>query len=323
MSLLWVLLTLHFAHAADVARKALCAQPVIIENESVNRKNTRDQRPIGWCYAYAASDLVSFTLNKRVSAVALHSSNRNPFLEQLTTKDKAGGFTKKAIEFAMDLHKGFCLESEVRSSDFGFSEAKNLKDLVGQTEKLKAEVKNNPPCSLESRLSSSPLAADLKKFLPALEVAQFATQNWNELIASACKTKIKLSPQDMIKSGRGPNYIADIDNQLNDKNICGISYSLNILVDRNDMEQHASVVIGRRWNETIQQCEYLIRNSWGNSCRFKTRDDLYCDKNNDGSDNGHFWVGEDRLKKSLSGTTYIEPYFKKEIKGTSAGAKSN
>lgn len=290
--------------------KARCAVEKIVENEAVNRSNTRDQRPIGWCYAYAASDLVSFRLNKRVSAAALHSSNRNPFLQQLSEKDKSGGHIKEAIEFSLDFRKGFCLESEVRSSEFGFSESQNLKDLVLKVEELKNKAKANQPCDMERTLGASPLLSDLKKFLPTLEVAQFATQNWEQLIASACKNKVQLPKFDIIKQTTAINEAQTvIDNQLNKNSICGISYSLSKLVGRTDLEDHASVVIGRRWNEKVQQCEYLVRNSWGKNCKFKGRDDLYCDKNKDGTDNGHFWVGEERLKNSLKGATYVEPYF--------------
>lgn len=118
----------------------------------------RDQDSIGWCYAYAASDLLTHHLkrkklinndcNTRVSAVAVAASynkdkaaehremikNRlkkqsaSSFLSEEANKSNAddreyfenvGGHIKTSIELAVD--NGICMESDIPSDDYKYS----------------------------------------------------------------------------------------------------------------------------------------------------------------------------------------------------------
>jgi hypothetical protein len=66
--------------------------------------------------------------------------------------------------------------------------------------------------------------------------------------------------------------------------------------DESSPYPHASTVIGRRLNPKTNQCEYLIKNSWGNECPKKSKIECI---------DGNLWVEKDVLKNSLSAVSFI------------------
>ncbi|WP_413291285.1 hypothetical protein [Bdellovibrio sp. HCB337] len=67
----------------------------------------------------------------------------------------------------------------------------------------------------------------------------------------------------------------------------GISYSTEGIVKKG-RENHASVALGMNWNRSTNQCEVVIRNSWGDRC------DVYAKPEN--CNNGYVRVPIDELK---------------------------
>lgn len=57
---------------------------------------------------------------------------------------------------------------------------------------------------------------------------------------------------------------------------------------------HASVLLGRRWNQKKGHCEFLIRNSWGSHCEGIKRSEIDCDPNT-----GQFWLDSLDMSKSV------------------------
>ena len=79
-----------------------------------------DQYDRGWCYAFAASDLISQHINKPVSRVHLSVLyNKYDFLNNLqtqvfpSTSIVEGGFTKSTLKIAKK--HGLCLEKDLPS----------------------------------------------------------------------------------------------------------------------------------------------------------------------------------------------------------------
>ena len=64
---------------------------------------------------------------------------------------------------------------------------------------------------------------------------------------------------------------------------------------------HAGVIVGRKWNEESQSCDYLVRNSWGEDCSF------YAPSIKERCQKGHFWVAEKRLRDTLLGVVFLPP----------------
>ena len=119
LMLLTLLLSFSVFSQSDVQekRKASCSDVVNL-NPPLERDKPRNQDTIGWCYAYAAADLLGHALGKNVSAVSLAASlNDKPLFRILGIKE--GGFIDAAISETMK--KGFCLEKDLPSEDYLFS----------------------------------------------------------------------------------------------------------------------------------------------------------------------------------------------------------
>ena len=97
---------------------------------------------------------------------------------------------------------------------------------------------------------------------------------------------------------------------LHDMNSIGVRpdgiLDKNICVKNNQIGNHSSVVIGRRFNNKTNSCEYLVRNSEGTSCSQydkrlecdKTRGGLPCPPNTECG--GQVWVPEAKLFANIS-----------------------
>jgi hypothetical protein len=97
------------------------------------------------------------------------------------------------------------------------------------------------------------------------------------------------------------SILRKVDEQLEKGSIAGIIYTGTTLTDRYLYEVsslHASTVVGRRFNEKTKDCEYLIRNSWGDGC--ENYDPSYdCDQ-------GHIWMPERYLEQAVWSATYVK-----------------
>ncbi len=106
----------------------------------------------------------------------------------------------------------------------------------------------------------------------------------------------------MVRNRR--KIFAIIDKQLNNNNPLEFSYDMNILYDpdhhynkANETYLHSSTIIQRRFNTTTNECEYLVRNSWGRNC--EAYEKLECDE-------GHIWVPKSVLASEMLNVTYIK-----------------
>jgi hypothetical protein len=63
--------------------------------------------------------------------------------------------------------------------------------------------------------------------------------------------------------------IQSIDSALEAGHPAMVLYNASVLTDGSQLESlsrergHASLIVGRSYNTTTQQCEYILRNSWG------------------------------------------------------------
>lgn len=114
----------------------------------------------------------------------------------------------------------------------------------------------------------------------------------------------------------------EMDVLLKDKNIFAINYYSGFLQDSSENpalgEFHTSVVVGRRW--VNNQCQYLIRNSWGSACKEPVKSGDKVILGNKYSKHvaecveGNVWVEQKKLSTYLDSITYInygEDMFKK------------
>ncbi len=95
----------------------------------------------------------------------------------------------------------------------------------------------------------------------------------------------------------------DIDAQLTRGNVVEISYGSGLLYNlknNRDDSGHASLLVGKRYNQANGQCEYLLRNSWGRSCG------QYDPVIRPNCQDGTVWVPKSALMRGTGSVTYIK-----------------
>lgn len=294
------------------------AQCTAIDNRTPSLSSVRNQGPTGWCYAFAAADLLSHKLQTQVSALDV-AFNYNAmdagrgFNRSLLAFDKVrgrfdapvfetsveGGRIGAAIQ--MTQKKGACLEKDLPSNHQVVSD---IKQSLDDLHRLKERVKAEPDLCSYSEYKKS-----FARF-PALamaEVIQTATESSHaelmmNLAAKSCKERISLRGIEAVhlevaETQGGFDQVANaIDQQLQEKSIVGVSYDVGMIMPGQE-GGHGSTLVGRRFNKDTGECEYMMRNTWG-SATFKNSSV----ENKD----GYYWIPKTALKKYLQGVTYLK-----------------
>lgn len=265
---------------------------------------TRNQSNIGWCYAYTASDLFSFKLQKEISAVDMainyYSWRRRHEMEPLNggvreTDLPEGGDTFSTILAAQD--SGLCLEEKLPST--GQGEFESVKDNFNLIKDLKdrLDALTEPSCVQQSELMQE-YEPQLRHFFPGLnltnvaDILKVATKNdlFEKLANQACGERLSPDPKIGLLSEKNKAKMQKaIQDRLRKGEIVGIDYCSEILKDPTAAcpeVNHASSVIGQRWNPRSNACEFRVRNAYGTGCGAGKYSDQYeCD-----SASGDAWI---------------------------------
>jgi len=290
---------------AEQSEKSKCAPSVDLRGPKLGP--VRNQDGVGWCYAFAASDLLSYKLGKTVSAMGIALAYNDGWISYIrkavfksSEANIEGGSADSAINTAMS--HGLCLENQLKSEDNGAGE---LMYNIVRVESLKSSSsKPTEICNWCEDNLIKPMfpSLGLKDLTGVLKNSSRATliQNFSD---KACQPKIKVNYK--VKStfmAHDKRQLFDtIDDQLNKKNIIAISYDADVLTEANftrGMVDHQSVIVGRRFNEHSHACEYLIRNSWGRSCGYYYSG-FSCEE-------GNIWVPKNALSRGIGDVTYVE-----------------
>ncbi len=295
----------------------------------------RNQGDIGWCYANAAADLLSFRYKnelkgQQVSALytALLFNKRfydDTFVSKVTNKINQtalpiGGSIGLALKTA--IREGFCPRSKddafVSSGQRISLEKKlrlglTLKELYDQrkTKELWRTVKAiRASNSLLNEVSDNELTK-------TLEISTHDTflKNLAELLCEGAKFNPKSeSDVDIVVMPRtqrlGSLLFRKMDSELSLKRPVGVGYFATIFdgfekpIEKTSA--HASVVVGREMRATsgsgTVQCHYKLRNSWGSGCNYKNPA-----FKGEGCEAGYLWVPKDQFKRYLYGVVSIQP----------------
>ena len=150
-------------------------------------------------------------------------------------------------------------------------------------------LSDKPQVVFDSKLMSNPIDISVPGWLTGLPNS----------------TKVHIGPIAWNPLSANKDFVANIDGQLSKNNIVAIDYFADFLstdflkhphTARGGM--HASVIVGRRWNDSAKSCDYLIRNSWGSGCW------SYTDRQN--CEGGNIWVPEDVLRYNLYAYIYLK-----------------
>lgn len=291
----------------------------------------RDQGTMGWCYAFVAADLVSARTGKRISALgsAIAYNEENPtyrrlegeppsqiqipgkkspvpilsskggFVEEIPHYQTHGGNTLKCLE-AMK-KRGACLEEDLNSEDNGITWLnQNLKRL-DEVQRSRVEETCRNGYEAAQNLFPEIAGKTFSKILGHITDEQLVT----ELARVQCKPRIDVNLEfaEVKASDAGLlPMIEALDAQITAENPVGIAYNPDFLKDRESFSEeanHASTIVGRRYNEVSGECEYLLRNSWGRGCGQYVYE---CEPGQE----GNVWIPQGALARSLRDIQYIK-----------------
>lgn len=262
----------------------------------------RNQDSMGWCFAFAAADILSYKMAQKISAADIaHRRSVAASPDDQFDIGKKGYNPPNAIRETRE--KGWCLEKDFPSEDnisgvyFDlFKKISELKKQMAEGKKIKEEeacgyLKNAFP-NLDDKTALKILKdSGLKDYYTML-----ANQN--------CPNRVKdtgITIEEVKKGTPGSDLLKTIDAQLNDKNVVAINYNHGVLSNPAQKEAkitHSSLIVGRRYNTASKSCEYLIRNSWGRSCGYY-HSDLHCEE-------GHIWVPAGSLLNNTAEVYYAK-----------------
>lgn len=103
------------------------------------------------------------------------------------------------------------------------------------------------------------------------------------------------------------NMMSKLNEQLTQKNVVAVGYNSNALFSSEKTSDtfglfadHASVIMGRKWDSHSQTCELLLRNSWGTSCA--PYEETYKNK----CKKGAVWLPADIISHALQSVTFLK-----------------
>ena len=286
-----------------------------------NLPDRRHQDSTGWCYAFVAADLVSFEVSRNVSPAwlarqYLNYGSPNHLLGDLSplaqSQPLGGGFTQEAIELTR-ANDGFCVEEEFPSEDYSQSLSHSL--LV----QIEEDDLGTPSKRAEDLLClDTARIAPLYNQIPIQNLLSLVRSNdfrliLNNLANSQCTTIVNLPSETrvtrVIRVKQTPYDTQDNDEFINSMdNVLSSNKPLSISIDsaaftpnpRNSIRRgnatHQVIAMGRRFNQSSGQCEYLIRNSEGN-----------CESYNQNFEcnNGHFWMSREMVRMASAAADFI------------------
>lgn len=273
----------------------------------------RNQDSVGWCYAFATADFLSFKAGFEISAIDLatnYATYKMPFEDRdanysETNANIMGGNPNLLIGHALNF--GVCKENDSPSEYF--SENIDTKQYLQNIEKKSALFKNKPTtdyikkCSQDKTLPFDEIRNVLKSTEP-----QNIIYSLNEQRCKNKKIMLKYSDyarvyKDVSNQYKKEDLISSIDQQFDRKQPSLVTYDTGFLYQDRQFSPHAVVAVGRRYNPQSKKCEFLIRNSWGESCsvyKGKYAKASHCDK-------GHLWVSKEELHQNIIGITQYGP----------------
>jgi hypothetical protein len=281
----------------------------------------RDQTDKGWCYAFSAADLVTFRLGpdttnftRRVSAADLafqfNQQNISWFEKFFYGQDSGteeGGWMGESLRASLK-KGGFCLEKNAPSENFLFGRLdetiRDIRTILDSRQPSREQF-----CFTYLRVQDMFPGIDFDSYAKILAGAQGDNYKYfRSLHEKNCEGKrhsYDLSNEDIIDADRRftpvDAMLGIIDHQLNKQNVLAIGFKTK-MISRGASGNHATVVVGRKYDEETKTCRYLLRNSWGTSCGGSLRKELCAPERL-----GHLWVAKKQLRENLDSLTYIKP----------------
>jgi hypothetical protein len=126
---------------------------------------------------------------------------------------------------------------------------------------------------------------------------------FTNIVESACETSRAVLPRFSINQKiNTPGDTLKMASLLDEQKVFAIDYFSGVLENTKKIKRtigslHTSLIVGKRWNQEKNSCEFLVRNSYGLSCDGYDPS-LSCDK-------GSIWMPEKTLKKAYLIMTWL------------------
>lgn len=293
-----------------------------------------DQGQIGWCFGYAAADVLSQAVGEPVSAVHLSSRYastvtgigrfaRNIFMGKTAVAE--GGFIEGAINEMQKLGH-YCEDGAVTSKgtvlisrkkgiyEFGYALGTGF--LMSYLKDYREGI-----CTGDCNDFLDPLIQAYFPHQDVQAVKDYITKNKDQsldrlvfaLFDQACGEGRKDITSDLqvisyvnsISRSNNNDFQQQqeasdhIDEGLNAKKVVGLEYDAKYVTGVGGIfgGGHASTIIGRKSIGGV--CHYLVRNSWGTTCAYK--DSIICEKSQ-----GAYWVSKDTMNLMATKVLWIK-----------------
>ncbi|WP_417334777.1 hypothetical protein [Halobacteriovorax marinus] len=294
----------------------------------------QNQDGVGWCYAFAAADLMSAETNKplsstHVSAIFNKGVDENFFLRtgykigKLFTggafdTSYEGGWIDWAIEDSSEAVY-VCTEEALPFDRNRYGETARI---INALEDIKKDIDNEEMTNICSRIE----VIRNKSFenLKVEEIYRILEEDnlnraLSDIIKKNCKGHMVKVDEYDVKTIRRPSIrnrknespfsarkrakkkvlknFEKIDEVLKKGRPLGVSYNVKHVMKQKGL--HASVVTARRWKNG--KCQFKIRNSWGRSCASYDRKEIEeCNY-----EEGSFWVSDQKFIDLADTLDYI------------------
>lgn len=292
-----------------------CSQ---IDFRDTLKMKIRNQNKVSWCFAHAASDYLQYTygLSDQISAadIAINYSQSSlskliGFLKRINNSEARSlpaqtGFIKIAVKKIIP--QGYCPESALPSEEW------TRVDQNGTESKVEIRQSLLDVAALQTLVKNGGLssAADLPWYFrfKNIDASQFfdllKSSKKGRLIlnirAAACDGERRPFGTNQIHSDfqiRGKNVFKNMNASFDRDMPVTIDFFSDILRNfdnpkRNISNMHTVLVYGRRFDRTTQQCNYMIKDSYGEQCT-KYDAKIPCE-------NGYVWLPENKLFRAMT-----------------------
>jgi hypothetical protein len=276
--------------------------------DTTHMPDNRNQGNLNWCFAYTSADLLSFQEGVKVSAydIALQNHN-NEEIRQLALdqniKDfsQAGGWPIYAMLAVTSGNKGVCHEVETNYTNGKWEELSHIfSEFAGPDKDFFTVICDH---KLNDTMPFKNIPTGILEIINELS-GDAKMSAFLDVSCNRHQLKNKYSLYSLTNEQVDPlKLMGNIDGLLNKGLPISIGYA-GELIDfgvnyKGKKSNHASTVIGRKFNKLSGQCEYLLRNSWGAGGKCQRTSSISCE-------NGNFWVPRTALKNNLFEVMWME-----------------
>ena len=291
--------------AIKLNRKKSCSN-IDLRQETKNGKKRippiRDQDSLGWCFAYVTADFLSYYTGENISGLALSVRN---YQDDLTNKDillsETSGGTISNIFKKLKEHRNICTEKQVNSEETAFTGdiGHDLKTTLKKIEDFLNQKEEGDDISFYSSIRDH-----LLELFPNVNMQDFIdilkSENKNtvfiELINKACDKENSVSlPNDLALKIDGKMPLNRLHELLERKDLSVVTFDISLIVTDMHNMIHINSVVGRRYNEDKKRCEFMLRNTWGETCYPQYKH---------ACEGGYLWIPERDLIKGIRSVLY-------------------